>query len=160
MTIRQMKADDYGKVYALWLSCKGMGLNSVDDSREGIEKFLSANPETCFVAVSGEETPEKMTSGEEILGCILIGTDGRRGYIYHLAVSPAHRKQGIGKALVETGLEACRKIGISKTALVAFRRNEEGNLFWSRIGFTIRDDLFYRDVTLAQMERIETTGEE
>lgn len=50
MNIRKMSIDDYEDVYALWTSCKGMGLNNLDDSKEGIEKFLLRNPETCFVA--------------------------------------------------------------------------------------------------------------
>lgn len=79
MQIRKMKIEDYEEVYQLWLSCKGMGLNSVDDSREGIEKFLRRNPETCFVATAEKDG--------KILGVIMAGNDGRRGYIYHTAVS-------------------------------------------------------------------------
>ena len=144
MMIRQMLITDYEKVYSLWMSCKGVGLNSVDDSREGIKKFLAANPGTCFVAAEGDD----------ILGCILIGTDGRRGYIYHLAVSPSRRKEGIGKALVEKGLDACRVLGITKTALVAFKRNEDGIRFWNNLGFKLRDDLIYQDYTLTQITYI------
>lgn len=90
MNIRKMSIDDYEDVYALWTSCKGMGLNNLDDSKEGIERFLLRNPETCFVA---EEN-------KKIVGVILSGNDGRRGYIYHTSVNPKYRKQGIGKSLV------------------------------------------------------------
>lgn len=89
MEIRKMKIEDYEAVYELWLSCKGMGLNTVDDSREGIEKFLRRNPDTCFVA-------EK---DGVIVGAIIAGSDGRRGYIYHTAVSPDQRRQGIASKL-------------------------------------------------------------
>lgn len=91
MQIRPLQATDHPALYALWLSCKGMGLTNLDDSQEGIARFLERNPNTCFTA---EE-------GEVLVGAILAGNDGRRGYIYHLAVSPSHRKQGLGRALVE-----------------------------------------------------------
>ena len=96
MIIRLMALSDYEQVYQLWLSCAGMGLNNLDDSREGIERFLKRNPETCFVA-------EK---DEKIIGVIIAGNDGRRGYIYHTAVNPDYRKQGIGKKLVDNAMRA------------------------------------------------------
>lgn len=146
MNIRRMTIDDYEKVYALWLSCAGMGLNDLDDSKEGIAKYLERNPDTCFVA---EEN-------EEIIGVILAGNDGRRGYIYHTAVHPDHRNQQIGRSLVESVLNAFRSIGIHKAALVVFERNESGNAFWEKMGFTRREDLAYRNLTLVNMTRIDT----
>lgn len=141
-----MTIADYDMAYSLWLSCKGMGLNNLDDSREGIKRFLDRNPETCFVA----------EDNGGIVGTIMAGNDGRRGYIYHTAVSPEHRRQGIAKSLVNTALEAFQKLGINKTALVVFERNSDGNAFWESIGFTIRDDLIYRNLTLTEMIRTNT----
>ena len=89
--IRIMTIHDYDMVYSLWLSCSGMGLNNIDDSREGIERFLNRNPETCFVAENNDG---------EIIGSVLCGNDGRRGYIYHTAVSPRYQQHGIGRELV------------------------------------------------------------
>jgi ribosomal protein S18 acetylase RimI-like enzyme len=146
MHIRQMTITDYDEIYALFLSCKGMGLNDLDDSREGIERFLKRNPDTCFVA-------ENMG---RIVGCIMVGNDGRRGYIYHTAVHPDCRKQGIGAALVEAGMTALKANGIHKAALVVFDRNETGNAFWERLGFTTREDLVYRNRTITEMVRIDT----
>lgn len=146
MTIRRMTIADYDSVYRLWLSCAGMGLNDLDDSREGIARYLDRNPDTCFVA---EE------SGE-IVGVILAGNDGRRGYIYHTAVHPAHRHNNIGSQLVEAALNALKACGIHKTALVVFSRNEAGNAFWEQMGFTVREDLTYRNRTLSEMHRIDT----
>lgn len=146
MTIRKMVISDYDKVYSLWLSCKGMGLNDLDDSREGISRYLDRNPETCFVA----------EDGEKIIGVIIAGHDGRRGYIYHTAVSPDRRKQGIGRQLVDSAMNALKEQGINKTALVCFSKNEEGNAFWQNIGFTKRTDLPYRNKALADMKRIDT----
>ena len=96
MEIRPMRIDDYEALYQLWLSCPGMGLNDLDDSREGIAAFLERNPATCFVAAEGET----------IAGCILVGTDGRRAYVYHTAVHPGLQRQGLGRQLVERALQA------------------------------------------------------
>lgn len=146
MLIRPMCPDDYGAVYALWCSCPGMGVNNLDDSREGIGRFLARNPDTCFIA----------EQDSAMVGVILVGSDGRRGYIYHTAVAPTMRGQGIGRALVERALDALRAIGIHKVALVAFARNEAGNAFWEKLGFTVRDDLVYRNKALTEMVRFDT----
>ena len=146
MRIRIMTIEDYDKVYALWLSCRGMGLNDADDSQEGIARYLDRNPDTCFVA---EEEGK-------ILGSIMAGHDGRRGYIYHTAVHPGHRRRGIGAGLVESVMEALKQKGISKVALVAFAGNEAGNAFWERMGFTERTDLTYRNRALRELTRRDT----
>lgn len=146
MEIRNMQIDDYNSVYTIWLSCPGMGLNNLDDSREGIAKYLSRNPNTCFVAVEQDC----------IIGAILTGHDGRRGYISHTAVSPAHQRKGVGTQLVEAALNALKQQGINKVSLVAFDHNEKGNAFWESMGFTQRTDLIYRNRTLVDMVRIDT----
>ena len=146
MNIRTMKSSDYDAVYSLWLSCTGMGLNNLDDSKEGIDRFLQRNPYTCLVA----------EADEKIVGVILVGSDGRRGYIYHAAVAPGYRKLGIASALVENAMAALKKLGITKAALVAFARNETGNAFWEKCGFSLRDDLVYRDKALTEIIRIDT----
>lgn len=146
MNIRIMTIADYDAVYALWLSCRGMGLNNLDDSREGIERFLNRNPDTCFVAEDGRNT----------VGVIIAGNDGRRGYIYHTAVNPEFRRKGIARALVNAALEALHDLGINKTALVVFERNADGNAFWESIGFTERNDLVYRNKALTEIIRIDT----
>lgn len=146
MQIRRMEIKDYDEVYALWLACTGMGLNDWDDSREGIGRFLNRNPDTCFVA----ETDGRIT------GAILAGNDGRRGYLYHAAVHPEHRGQGIAAALLEEAVRALKQCGIHKVALVTFAHNTTGNAFWTHMDFTTRDDLLYRDKALAEMVRIDT----
>lgn len=146
MNIRLMKISDYNAVYKLWLSCAGMGLNNLDDSEEGIERFLNRNPDTCFVAE--DETG--------IIGVIMAGHDGRRGYIYHTAVNPQYRKKGIATALVEHVMSSLKSCGINKAALVVFGRNESGNAFWEKIGFTQREDLIYRNKFINNMTVIDT----
>lgn len=144
--IKKLTIDDYDKMYALWLSCKGMGLNDTDDSREGIRRFLNRNPDTCFGAYEADM----------LIGVILAGNDGRRGFIYHTAVSPEYRGNGVGTALVNAALEALGRLGITKTALVVFGKNEVGNAFWEKQGFTVRNDLVYRNRALVEMVRIDT----
>lgn len=146
MAIRIMTMDDYEGVYELWMSCAGMGLNNLDDSKEGIQKFLCRNPETCFVA---EED-------KEIVGVILAGNDGRRGYIYHTAVNSDFRNRGIGTALVESVKGALKALDINKVALVVFSGNKDGNSFWEKLGFTAREDLVYRNKAITDTIRIDT----
>lgn len=145
MNIRKMTINDYDNVYKLWISCVGMGLNNLDDSKEGIAKFLKRNPDTCFVA-----------EDEFIKGVIIVGNDGRRGYIYHTAVHPDFRHQGIASKLVDTAIKSLAESGINKVALVVFGKNETGNKFWEKQGFTVRNDLIYRNKTLNEMIRIDT----
>lgn len=141
-----MTMKDYDRVYALWMSCTGMGLNNLDDSREGISNYLKRNPRTCFVA----------EDGGEIVGVIIAGHDGRRGYIYHTAVHPNRRRGGIGNQLVDAAMDAFREEGINKVALVVFERNASGNAFWEALGFERRTDLAYRNKALTDMIRYDT----
>ena len=146
MRLRLLTPEDYDALYALWLSCPGMGLNDRDDSREGIAAYLRRNPATCF----GAEEDGRL------IGCILAGHDGRRGFIHHTAVCPDCQRRGIGAALASAALEALKQEGITKVALLVFRRNEPGNAFWEKQGFTLREDICYRNLALADMTRIDT----
>lgn len=138
MKIRVLTIEDYPEISRLWGSIPGIGMRSLDDSREGIAKYLGRNPSTSFAA---EEDGT-------IIGVILCGHDGRRGFIYHTAVDPEHRGQGVGKALVHAALEALKEEQIHKVALVAYSSNEAGNRFWEEIGFSERTDLTYRNRSL------------
>jgi ribosomal protein S18 acetylase RimI-like enzyme len=141
-----MRIDDYESVYTLWLNTSNMGLNNLDDSRDGIVKYLARNLNTCFVA-------EK--SGV-IIGVILCGHDGRRGYIHHTAVVESEQRHGVGAALVNAAISALEREGISKAALVVFGKNEKGNAFWEKQGFTMRHDLIYRNKAIVDLTRIDT----
>ena len=144
MNIRKMTIDDYQQVYDLWMACDGVGLNDIDDSRQGIERFLKRNPETCFVT---EEDGK-------VVGVIMAGHDGRRGFIYHAAVNPVYRRQKIGHNLVNRALEAIRNEGIAKVALVVFNDNDAANQFWEKQGFDMRDDLVYRNKPLMDLKKV------
>ncbi len=146
LKIRLLSIEDYAELYSLWKSVPGIGLNSFDDTLEGISKFLLRNPSTCFAA----------ECDNKIVGAIMAGHDGRRGYIYHTAVLPEYQRQGIGHRLVEAAMKALDEEGICKAALVVFKRNNQGNEFWERMGFTSRDDLMYRNRNIHDFERFDT----
>lgn len=141
ITIRKMVIGDYTAVYELWSNIPGIGLNDVDDSFEGISRYITRNPDTSFVAIDKDK----------FVGVILAGHDGRRGFIYHSAVLPEYRNQGIGRMLVGKALEALKRQGISKVGLLAFSANELGNQFWESMGFGSREDCTYRDKKLVEM---------
>ena len=136
--IRTMAMEDYDGVYALWTKIRGFGLRSVDDSREGIERFLRRNPTTSVVAVEDGK----------VVGSILCGHDGRRGCLYHVCVDEGYRRRGIGKAMVVKAMEELEKEEINKVCLIAFTRNDIGNAFWNTIGWTKRLDVNYYDFVL------------
>jgi N-acetylglutamate synthase len=146
MNIRPMTISDYDALYRLWTTTPGMGLNDIDDSREGISRYLTRNPDTSFVA----------EQNGAIIGAIMCGHDGRRGMIHHTVVVKAEQHKGIGSALVDAALEALKKEGITKVQLVAFTHNENGNIFWESKGFTSRQDLIYRNKALCELVRIDT----
>lgn len=136
--IRSMMASDYDRVHQLWMTISGFGIRSMDDSREGVERFLERNPGCSVVA----------ECDGQIIGSILCGHDGRRGCLYHVCVHPDWRKQGIGKSMVVFAMEALKREKINKVCLIAFTRNDIGNAFWKEIGWTKREDLNYYDFTL------------
>lgn len=103
-----------------------------------------------------ERSKTKQDQYNKEINAIIVGNDGRRGYIYHTAVNPLYRKQGIAKTLVKAAMNALQKSGINKVALVVFDRNETGNDFWEKMGFTVRNDLIYRNKALVEMVRIDT----
>lgn len=146
MNIRLMQIGDFSACYDLWLRTPGMGLNNIDDSPEGIGRYLRRNPNTCFVA---EEEGR-------IVGVILAGHDGRRGHISHTAVDRAFQRRGIGRQLVEHVMAAMEQEGIIKVNLVVFSHNEKGNAFWKSLGFTVRTDLTYRNKSIRTAVRNDT----
>lgn len=136
--IRTMTIEDYDAVYELWMSIHGFGIRSIDDSREGVARFLARNPSTSVVAIADGK----------VVGAILCGHDGRRGCLYHVCVHENYRKHGIGKAMAVACMRALQAEHINKVNLIAFKSNEIGNQFWKGEEWTFRDDLNYYDFTL------------
>lgn len=138
MIIRTMTIDDYDAVYALWKSIRGFGIRSIDDSREGIERFLRRNPTTSVVA----------EDEGAVVGSILCGHDGRTGYLYHVCVHRNYRMHGIGKSMALFCVEALRAEKINKVSLIAFTQNTVGNTFWQDLGWSDREDVNYYDFSI------------
>ena len=136
--IKIMTMEDYDGVRKLWMQIKGFGIRSIDDSKEGIARFLKRNPTTSVVAIEDGK----------IIGSILCGHDGRRGCLYHVCVDEEYRMRGIGKSMVVKCMEELRKEQINKVSLIAFTKNDIGNAFWKEIGWTKREDLNYYEFTL------------
>ena len=138
INIRPMAEEDYEKVYGLWRTIKGFGIRSMDDSKEGVTRFIRRNPSTSMVAE---------TKGQ-LVGAILCGHDGRRGCFYHVCVREDYRKRGIGKNMAVKAMRALQEEQINKVCLIAFKKNEIGNSFWKSVGWTFREDLNYYDFVL------------
>ena len=138
--IRQVTIEDYDEIYELWNSTEQSrrALNPVDDSREGIERYLKRNPNTCFAAIRDGK----------IIGVILTGHDGRRAIIHHLCVHPDCRRTGVAGRLVAVAEEALKKEGIQKIFGLVFKDNEAANAFWERQGYSLRTNLNYRNKSL------------
>lgn len=142
--IRVMTANDFDKVHDLWGSIQGFAIRSIDDSREGIERFLKRNPTTSMVA----------QDGDKIVGAILCGHDGRRGCLYHVCVDSQYRRLGIGTQMVKACLDSLRAEQINNVTLIAFTQNEIGNSFWRHVGWAEREDLNYYDFNLNSDNKI------
>jgi len=128
--IREMTIGDYDEVAALWRACEGVGLSDAD-SRESIAGYLARNGGMSFVAVEDGR----------VVGAVLCGTDGRRGYLHHLAVAGPHRKGGLGRALAERCLAALGERGVTRCHIHVFAPNVEARNFWTKTGWVPREDL-------------------
>ena len=128
----------------LWQDTEGIGLNESDD-RSHIRSYLRRNPGMSFVAVRGGE----------IVGAVLCGHDGRRGYLHHLAVAKAHRKKGVGKRLVNACLVKLRQLKIQKCNIFLFADKAAGEKFWKHNGWLQRTDLLVmqKSLTLSKNKR-------
>ena len=134
--IRPFTPADFPAALALWQATPGIGLTEAD-SPDGIAMFLARNPGLSFTAVAAGR----------LIGTILCGHDGRRGLIHHLAVAAAHRRQGLGRRLVETSLALLRAEAIEKCHLFVRRDNTEGQAFWQSIGGEERTTLVMFSLT-------------
>jgi ribosomal protein S18 acetylase RimI-like enzyme len=128
--LRAMTIDDYDAVLALWKAAEGVGLSEADE-QPAIARYLNRNPGMSFVACDSRR----------IIGAVLCGHDGRRGYLHHMVVAPQYRRQGLGRQLAERCLAALAAEGIDKCHLFIFGGNAAGAAFWKRIGWTERTDL-------------------
>lgn len=140
--IRQMQIGDYRKLYALWKRSEGLSLEE-SDSREGIAIFLRRNRGLCFVACKGDQ----------IIGAVLCGHEGRRGILRHLAVRKTDRHRGIARALINRCLGALARQGITKCNTFVLDTNVEGRRFWEQMGWYVLEDNYRTLQTLSIQQK-------
>ena len=128
--IRHMRIDNYDDVYKIWDKTPGIGISSAD-SKEAIKSYLERNPNLSYI----------YCKDNKIVGTILCGYDGRRGFIHHTCVIPEYQGKGIGKLLVEKALQSLKDKGIDKCHIFVFADNEKGQEFWNKLDWTKRDDI-------------------
>lgn len=131
MIIRPMTKEDYDEVYTMWQTTSKRALSNAD-SKEQIERYLDRNAGMSQVAVCDGK----------IVGTVLAGHDGRRGFIHHMVVMPQYRRKGIGRSLAYTAIEKIKSEGIDKTHIFCYQNNETGQDFWKDFGFKKRNDVF------------------
>lgn len=142
--IKVMTINDYEELFELWQNTANMGLRSLDDSKEGISCFLKRNPNTNFVVYEDGQ----------LVGAILCGHDGRRGYIYHTVVLPDYRRRGIASSLVESAIAALQKEGITRVCLNVMETNEQGKKFWISKGWKKKDFLGFYSKSITDKENL------
>ena len=142
--IRVLTIDEYEDLFAMWQSTPNMGLRSLDDSKAGIAFFLKRNPTTNFAAYEDGR----------LVGAILSGHDGRRGYIYHTVVLPEYRGRGIGSSLVEAAVTALQREGITRVCLNVMASNEQGRHFWTGRGWERKDFLDFYSKSITDKENL------
>lgn len=142
--IRIMSMNDYQDLITMWKRTPNMGLRSLDDSQEGISAFLKRNPKTSFTAYEDGR----------LVGAILCGHDGRRGYIYHTVVLPEYRKRGIGASLVKMAVKALQEEGISRVCLNVMETNEQGKRFWIENGWEKKEFLGFYSKPITERENL------
>ena len=128
IAIRPMTESDLAAACLLWSKSEGVEL-AEGDSVDALKAYLRRNPDVSHVAVDGSA----------VVGAVLAGYDGRRGFLYHLAVSPAHQRGGIGKKLVDQSLAALRTRGIARVLILVARDNASGVAFWRKCGWDALD---------------------
>jgi putative acetyltransferase len=137
--IETMRLSDFAAVSRLWGNSEGIGLNE-SDTKTNIGLFLKRNPRMSFVA----------RKGRTIIGAVLCGHDGRRGYLHHLAVAKIHRGNGIGKKLVEASFSALARAGITRCNIYLINSNTAGEAFWKHNGWNKLDDLQVRQKAVSK----------
>jgi ribosomal protein S18 acetylase RimI-like enzyme len=137
--IRPMTMRDYEQALDIWENTPGIGISSADHP-EKIARFLERNPGLSFVACDGGR----------VIGTVLGGHDGRRGYLYHMAVREDYRKKGIARQLGDTCLAALKDAGMEKCHIFVYSGNEDGINFWKQTGWIKRDELIIMSYPLEE----------
>ena len=137
--IQRLAPEDYDEAYALWERTPGMHLHSLNNTYGGISSIIENNPFTCFKAID---------EGGHLIATALGATDGRKGYLYHVAVAESHRGQGIGSALIKRVLDTLKARGITTIGLFVAKNYPPAKEFWLKQHFKERHDVEYLDIDL------------
>ena len=129
MEIREMKIEDYQKVYSLWEETDIILKKS--DEKQEIDRMLKRNPYTCLVGLRDDE----------IVSVVMGGFDGRRGYVHHLAVKPELQGQGLGREMMDELMNRFEELKVIKVHLFVEENNKDVKAFYRNIGFEERTDL-------------------
>jgi putative acetyltransferase len=143
LSIKAMAASDYSDALELWKESEGIGLNE-SDAEAAIAQYLARNPGFSLVARDAQG---------KMLGAVLCGHDGRRGFLYHLAVAKSHRLNGIGRKLVDQCMSELKKVGIPRCFIFIYADNEEGKAFWKRHDWEERHQMRIMQYYLADVPR-------
>jgi ribosomal protein S18 acetylase RimI-like enzyme len=146
--ILPMAVEDFEAVTTLWNGMEGVGLNESDDPLQ-LRAFLDRNPGLSLVA----------RDGSRLVGAVMCGHDGRRGFLYHLAVLPEYRNHGLGRAMVERCLDALGSLGLLKCNILVYVDNLSGDQFWKRGGWFDRSELKLMQHDILGHERPEARGQ-
>ena len=136
--IRVMKIEHHAQLIKLWKKTEGMGITK-SDSKPELNKYLNRNRGFSFVALN---------SKNKIIGSVLCGHDGKRAFLYHLAVYKAYRRMGIGRDLVDKAMAKLRKLKLLKCTLFVYHDNKGGKKFWQQLGWITRKDLAMMQLVL------------
>ncbi|HVF70917.1 MAG TPA: GNAT family N-acetyltransferase [Chthoniobacterales bacterium] len=128
ITTREFVIEDYDGAFAVWSGEEGIEICE-GDSREEIAEYLARNPGLSRVA----------EDNGEIIGAVLCGHDGRRGWIYHLAVAKNHRGKGAAKLLIGDCIRGLAKTGLKRAIILVAGDNPIGREFWLRNGWELID---------------------
>ncbi|MCX8023606.1 MAG: GNAT family N-acetyltransferase [Thermanaerothrix sp.] len=137
ISIVPFETEDYEEATALWKNSPGVGLSQAD-SPQALAHFLERNPGLNWVA----------KDEGKVVGTLLCGYDGRRAYLYHVAVHPEYRRQGIGRALVNHCLETLKNLGVEKAHLFVYTNNADAIAFWKSLGWYPRTELLIMSYNL------------
>lgn len=137
--IKSLEIDFYDEIISLWKKDINIRLSEAD-SKPNILRFIQRNPETCFVIIGNKK----------VVGTILCGHDGRRGYFHHLYLDEAYRSKGLGKKLVDMSIAKLKEMGIGKVHFFVAPDNINGQMFWEKMGFYKRTEkelfVFSKDI--------------
>lgn len=138
--LRPLQASDHADCVQLWAACDGVAMRTWEDAA-ALQQLLSRNPGLCWAA----------HHDGRLVGTVLCGHDGWRGWLYHVAVAPALRRRGIATALIVRAQTELARAGIRRVHALVLAGNRDAAHFWNAVGWRMREDL---TVVSAEMEAL------